>query len=327
MSKMNISLAAATSSKAKTKSPSNFNPRAAKKMAVARNVFGDSDNDNDDDEEAAEAAGSQSTVPTDPRAVVNQALRREQAALRERAQKAMLEQSEKVYDYDAAYDTFKQPQQSVKETQEDNSHGNANRPSRYIGELLQSAQGRKLDRDMAFERKIAREQQQEEEQNMELRGKERFVTAAYKRKLEERKLWQAEQDKRHEQEDDVTQKGDSMASFYGNLNQNVSMGRAGGSDKHKQDLDAASEYALEELKGKSSAGKLGSSHDEHNGPDEKQTNQQSEGVEMESQSEKITHREIPTVNPETSRLERRKAREEKVAQAKLRYMKRHGIMA
>lgn len=66
--------------------------------------------------------------------------------------------------------------------------------SRYIEALLDKAVERKREQDIRYERQLLREREAEDH----LFGdKDVFVTAAYRRKLEEDKLWQAQQDKRY----------------------------------------------------------------------------------------------------------------------------------
>jgi coiled-coil domain-containing protein 55 len=302
---MNISLGAAKGKKKEAAAATigfGLNARGAKK-APKKNVFGD---DDDDEEERAH----QEEPPRDARAMVNQALRKEQEALRQRAKKSMEAQAE-IYDYDGAYESFsKQP--DAKEG------GGEAKKSRYIGELLKTAQDRKLDRDIAMERKVAREQQQEEEDNIELRGKERFVTASYKRKLEERKLWQDEQNQRHKKEEDVTQKEGGMSNFYGNLTQNVAMGGA-----TKDDSKATAE-AKKDDKEDTTPG-LGFMDGFESVPDNSQEEATKASAAADSSTTKPGQKQ--PIDPETARQERRMAREEKVAQARIRYTERHAIEA
>lgn len=177
------------------------------------NVLGD---DSDSDNEAAASS---------TKASVNQAVAREQAALRQRAQAAMVaEDAAAVYDYDGAYDSFRPAEEKKPKEPEE-------RKSRYIGDLLQSAQQRQREREMAMERKIAKEQAEEED---DYRDKQKFVTAGYKRKLEERQLWQAEQERQEEAAGDVNKSG--MAGFFGNLNRNVALGGGNEEDKPKESM-------------------------------------------------------------------------------------------
>jgi coiled-coil domain-containing protein 55 len=282
---------------------------------TSTNVFGD----DDDSEDEGSASSPPSAPPGDARAVVNQALRKEQEALRQRAQKELAQQASQqqqdIYDYDGAYESF-QSTASASQKKDDND----DRKSRYIGNLLKTAQERKLDRDIAYERKVAREQKQEEDENVELRGKERFVTASYKRKLEERKLWKEEQDKIAKLEEDVTQKEGGMANFYGNLNQNVAMGgEAPGGEVPRQAEQESQQINVE-------AKETGLSFLEEFAKTEEE-DIASEVNETQRAPGTATLSEKPIIDPEVQRQERRRRREEKVAQARVRYLERHGIEA
>lgn len=96
---------------------------------------------------------------------------------------------------------------------------------------MKAARERQQERDVVHERKMVREQAAEEDADPAvLRGKEKFVTAGYRRKLEERQLWEAAQEdrRRAEEENDVTKREEGMANFYGNFQRNVAMGGGGG---------------------------------------------------------------------------------------------------
>ena len=204
---MNINLTAAAASKKKEPT-----------KTVQTNVFGD---DEDDYDEPSSRAG------------VNQAVRSEQDALKLRAQKAMqISESSSLYDYDGVYDSFHKETDAEQEekTKEDD------RKSRYIADLLEAAKKRKHEKDIIYEKKIAREQAVEEAEE-DFRGKEKFITAAYRKKLEERELWlaQDEQQRKEDEANDVTKQAGSlgMANFYGNLSNNVSLGGVGNTEDRK----------------------------------------------------------------------------------------------
>ena len=224
---MNISLTKAAK-KQKKKGGAGFKKNAAGAGGAGgsskkTNVFGGGSEEEDADEEPAAASAMISG-----RQAVNRAIVKEQEAVRARVAAAVATSSEQqdggLYDYDGAYDSFHpKPQHqddaaSPKEGEE--------KKSRYIGELLKAAQERQQERDVVYERKMVREQAAEEEADPAMRGKEKFVTAGYKRKLEERKLWEAAQEdqRRAEEENDVTKRKEGMANFYGNFQRNVAMG-------------------------------------------------------------------------------------------------------
>ena len=286
---MNINLGASSKAGKKKK----------KTLSLGLNVLGD-DEDVDDSEQT-------DVPPSSSRAAVNQALQVEQAALRKRAREA----AEKVYDYDGSYETFKPT------TNEPKAPADEERKSRYIGELLQAAEKRKKERDIVYERKVAREQAQEEE-SADFRGKEKFVTAAYRKKLEERELWLAEEDAREREEEanDVTKKtgGSAMASFYGNLNRNVAMGGS------LQDNP--------EVQGKQNVTDTPQANDSSDDAPEGRLSfvdgfeKASPGAEEEDQGKKLTEE---AEDPSARRERLREATEEKIKKARERYFKRHNM--
>lgn len=68
---------------------------------------------------------------------------------------------------------------------------------KYIGKLLQKAKERSREQDIVYERQLAKEREKEDH----LYGdKEKFVTGAYKRKLQEQAKW-LEEERRRELEE------------------------------------------------------------------------------------------------------------------------------
>ncbi|GFH26895.1 DUF2040 domain-containing protein, partial [Haematococcus lacustris] len=68
------------------------------------------------------------------------------------------------------------------------------RKSRYIAQLKEQAEQRKREEDIRYERVLLKERKAEDHL---FEGKEKFVTAAYRKKLEEDKKWAEEQQKKH----------------------------------------------------------------------------------------------------------------------------------
>ena len=88
-------------------------------------------------------------------------------------------------------------------------------PSRYIGQLLVKAQEREREADVVFERRTVKEREKEDH----LYGdKEKFVTAAYKKKLAEDAAFAAAERAADAAEAaaEVTKRRD-MSAFYANL--------------------------------------------------------------------------------------------------------------
>lgn len=214
---MNISLNAA-STKKKRKGTLAFGLNNRKKNTNnGSNIFGD-DGDSSDDGSDDEVNDGKSR-----RDIVNKQIAREQAARRRRAQLDLESVKDKsVYDYDGAYDSFQTGSEATKKEEAKDPE----KKSKYIGDLLKAAKVRERERDAIFERRHAREQA-EEDAKEDYKGKEKFVTKSYKRKLQERKQWELEQEQkeREEEANDVTKKsaGTAFAGFYGNLNRSTMM--------------------------------------------------------------------------------------------------------
>ena len=76
-----------------------------------------------------------------------------------------------IYDYDGAYDSF-QPQTTSKDEAKKPPE---ERKSKYIQGMLQNSKKRGIEREAIYERKIAKEQA-EEDALEEFQGKEKFIT-------------------------------------------------------------------------------------------------------------------------------------------------------
>lgn len=133
-------------------------------------------------------------------------------------------------------------------------------------------------------------------------------------------------DKKQEEEDerqDVTKKtgGAAFANFYGNLNKNVAMG--GTSDKPKDaDEGDKGDNPPGSAKDKLTAerGFMDGFKPSGNAIDDKP--QEPDETQKKEELEEI---EAVAVDPEAKRLAMRKAREEKIAQARIRYLQRNGL--
>lgn len=73
---------------------------------------------------------------------------------------------------------------------------------KYIQKLIQKAEERKREHDIIYERKLTKERSKEDHL---YEDKDKFVTSAYRKKLEEQKKWEAEQRLRdlRDEKDDV----------------------------------------------------------------------------------------------------------------------------
>jgi coiled-coil domain-containing protein 55 len=128
-----------------------------------------------------------------------------------------------VYDYDGEYDSFKKERESQLLSQSRLSSASSSQPTaRYIDSLKASAKVREREKDRVYEKQLLKEREEEEK---EFGDKPKFLTSAYKAKLEEEKKWEYEDRLAEEIEkrQDVKQKG--MQGFYSNLlTKNIAMG-------------------------------------------------------------------------------------------------------
>jgi coiled-coil domain-containing protein 55 len=132
---------------------------------------------------------------------------------------AALAEDASVFDYDSHFDSIQEARAEPKQKEK------MARESRYIASLLETAEERKREQDVQYERQLAKERAAEDH----LYGdKEKFVTAAYKKKLEEEAKWKAEQkQKQVDEEQNAVEKKGHMGDFYRNiLRNNVAFGTA-----------------------------------------------------------------------------------------------------
>ncbi|KAH8497817.1 hypothetical protein Peur_073082 [Populus x canadensis] len=134
----------------------------------------------------------------------------------EEQHKKALEEDPSVFDYDGVYDEMKQKIAQPK------ALDRQKRESKYIKTLMGKAEERKRQHDVIFEKNLAKERSKEDHL---FADKDKFVTAAYKRKLAEQEKWMEEERLRElrEEKEDVTKKSD-LSDFYFNLGKNVALG-------------------------------------------------------------------------------------------------------
>lgn len=153
-----------------------------------------------------------------------------------------------VYEYDAVYDKLK-PEKKAPD-----AGASGERRSRYMKDVIQSAEVRKRDQLIANEKKIAREREAEGE---EFEGKEKFVTEAYKRQQEENRRIE-EEEKRREEEERRKNKDGGMSSFYRKMlnrdeerhSQAVKAAEEAAKDGSKKGEDAEEDLTEEQLEAK-----------------------------------------------------------------------------
>lgn len=128
-----------------------------------------------------------------------------------------------VFDYDAVYDDMKSARESEASKHAAKREVEKKQP-KYISTLLQQAKIREVENERIRERRLHNERKADDA----LYGdKEKFVSASYKRKLQEMQNWDSEDARlaAMEEQEDVAKQGEhAMAGFYANLNKNIAMG-------------------------------------------------------------------------------------------------------
>ncbi|KAJ8675785.1 hypothetical protein QAD02_011571 [Eretmocerus hayati] len=120
-----------------------------------------------------------------------------------------LKEDPTIYQYDEVYDDIERTKEEAK------SATKVERKSKYIGNLLKSAELRKKEQELRKDRMIQKEIEAEDAM---FADKERFVTSSYKAKLEEMRKFEEEQENQDRLEaiGDVMKQKD-MSGFYRHL--------------------------------------------------------------------------------------------------------------
>lgn len=210
-----------------------LNARNNKRKKVLTGFAGGGDESSDDNDGAPDGT-------TTARSAVNREIAAEQAALRQRAQAAMMAASSdnsNVYDYDAEYESFSSDKKKQRQREADAAAASAatkDAKPRYITNLLKTAQRRNQEQEVIYERKLAKEQQ-EEDANLQYEGKEKFITSSYRQKLAEREQWakeEADRTKREEEEERRNAANNKLGVgnfMFGSIGRNLLMKSGDGS--------------------------------------------------------------------------------------------------
>jgi coiled-coil domain-containing protein 55 len=162
--------------------------KPAKAPARPLAAFADAD---DDDDGPSDAAGAHRRG--------NAEVARQQAAARDDARAraihaAALQQDASVFEYDAHHDAHSDARRAK---QREADEERVDRKSRYVETLMKRRDEREREDAVLKERRLVREREREDH----LYGdKEKFVTAAYKKKLEKDEQWLAEEKARDDAE-------------------------------------------------------------------------------------------------------------------------------
>jgi len=204
-----------------------------KKPALFSNVCDGEESDEDEKEMRALRGGSSAGI--DVKGVNKSILQLQQHTNKglEKLKAEALSEDPTAFQYDEVYDDFTADKGDKAEQRMrdfDPSHGRVKKESRYIEQLKKSAEIRKVDDERIFQMKLKKEADAE----AHIYGdKEKFVTSAYREKLEEMGRWKAEDSRLEAAEAATTIDGKtSMTGFYANLlTKNLAMG-TGNIEKH-----------------------------------------------------------------------------------------------
>lgn len=132
------------------------------------------------------------------------------------AAKAQVKAAEEVDASIFDYDSFHDAKSTVSEAKKEAARQDAiERKPKYINNLLAAADRRKQDQQVAREKALQRERENEGD---EFADKEKFVTGAYKEQQEETRRLEAEEKRRAEEDEKRKGKlGGGMQSFYRNM--------------------------------------------------------------------------------------------------------------
>ncbi|KAF9361621.1 hypothetical protein BGX26_001121 [Mortierella sp. AD094] len=209
----------------KKKGPALAKPRsAASRPMGGRAAFGDQSSDEDNLEEDDQPFSSSSSASSRPKPTtsssssksnVNKTLRPYAAATLQSTavieqQNEALAQDPTIFDYDGVYDQLKAGDRAREIARKQDS---AERKPKYVAALLQAAETRKRDRQIAEEKRIEREREKEGE---EFKDKEMFITPAYKAQKEAMRLAEEEERKKEEMVS-KDKDGSLMQGFYRSL--------------------------------------------------------------------------------------------------------------
>jgi hypothetical protein len=151
---------------------------------------------------------SQSKQPPQPSLTAPNPFTDLSSALTSRKHAASAEAADpSIYDYDAAYDSFKAAKAAAASSSKD---ATAEKRPKYFNALLTAAEVRERDRQIAEEKRLQRERAAEGD---EFADKEKFVTEAYRRQQEANRKLQEEEERR-EEEERKRNKGRGLAEFY-----------------------------------------------------------------------------------------------------------------
>ena len=174
------------------------------KSAIKKNVFGDEDSD---DSESG-TSGKNTTDWMKKKLETNATIKKQTLLKLEKAEK----DDPTVFQYDEVYEEMEEKKKSESVVQKNRQE---NQQPKYISNLLKSAELRNREHERRQERKVQREREAEGD---EFKDKEKFVTSAYRKKMEEMERLEEEERRKDALDEltDVTKQKD-MSGFYRHL--------------------------------------------------------------------------------------------------------------
>ncbi|KAJ9104220.1 hypothetical protein QFC19_004037 [Naganishia cerealis] len=183
--------------------------KASTSKPTTTNFFGGEDEEDDNSPASTTLARPKAVSSLKPENATikqNASLSRAQRKLQEEALK--LDQT--VFEYDEVWDGMQNAREKVKEAKESEA---GKRDPKYIDAFLKSAATRRLDRLRAEEKMLQHERDKEGD---EFADKEKFMTSAYKKQLEEVRKAE-EEEKQREEIERKSKKGPGMTAFYATM--------------------------------------------------------------------------------------------------------------
>ena len=166
--------------------------------SLAPSVFGGGD-----EEDSEEETVNQQILNMQMRKAAEKKVQKE----RERA----LAQDSSVFDYDGVFDDLQAKKHAVE--QEKLSKKRA-KESKYIGKMVAQAEFRKKEQDLIFNKNQIKERSKEDHK---FEDKEKFVTSAYKAKLQEDEKWKREQEEREKRDKEERERKGGAGGFLSNI--------------------------------------------------------------------------------------------------------------
>lgn len=224
--------------------------------------------------------------------------------------KRAMEEDPTVYQYDEVYD-----QMEAAKTEQATQKKDVDRKPKYITNLLKMAEVRNKENERRIERQVQKEREAEGD---EFADKEKFVTSAYRKKMEEMQKLDEEERKQEAIENllDVTKQKD-MSGFYRHLYRQTMGEEKGQKELAEEEATTSCEDPSVNLTKKSKPSERSyRNRDASINEDEEPSQSQSQSSGGESDSSDQEDDAVTQEAEERQRLEKEKARREELKRQK-----------